>query len=86
MADSFGNHSPGLDSPAGIIAAVTKADADLPAPGVTRALNVGTAGTANLMDAAGTIHANYPLQQGCNPIRVKQVRTGGTATDIWALY
>jgi hypothetical protein len=86
MADSFGNHSPGLDSPAGIIAAVTKADADLPAPGVTRALLVGTAGTANLKDAAGNTLANVPLQQGYNPLRVMQVRTGGTASDIWALY
>lgn len=71
--------------PSGRIRAVTKADNNLPG-GETRGLNVGTAGTANIMDAEGNIHANYPLQQGYNPIKVLQVRTGGTASDIWALY
>lgn len=64
---------------------VTKADADLPG-GVTRGLLVGTAGTANLMQPDGTIRANVPLQAGFNPLCVKQVRTGGTSLDIWALY
>lgn len=64
---------------------VTKADADLPG-GTCRGLLVGTAGTANLMDADGNIRTNVPLQQGYNPLICKQVRTGGTATDIWALY
>jgi len=47
---------------------------------------VGTAGTGNLMDAGGNILANYPLQAGYHWLAVRQVRTGGTATDIWALY
>ncbi len=64
---------------------VTKADADLPS-GVARGLLVGTAGTANLMDEFGTVTADVPLQVGYNPLNVKQVRTGGTADDIWALY
>ena len=64
---------------------VTKADANLP-DGVTKGLLVGTAGTANLMQFDGTTRANVPLQQGYNPLQVLQVRTGGTATDIWALY
>lgn len=64
---------------------VTKADADLPGS-ITRGLLVGTAGTANLMQPDGTIRTNVPLQQGYNPLQVRQVRTGGTATDIWALY
>ena len=64
---------------------VTKADADLPA-GTCYGLCVGTAGTANLMDETGAIRTAYPLQAGYNPIRCKQVRTGGTAADIWALY
>lgn len=63
----------------------TKADADM-ADGVCRALLVGAAGTANLMDAAGNIRANVPLQAGYNPLSCRQVRTGGTASDIWALY
>jgi hypothetical protein len=64
---------------------VTKADSDL-ADGVTKGLLVGTAGTANLMQFDGTIRANVPLQIGYNPIQARQVRTGGTADDIWALY
>jgi hypothetical protein len=64
---------------------VTKADADLPG-GVTRGLLCNTAGTANLTDAEGNLCANFPLQQGYNPIQVMQVRTGGTADEIWALY
>lgn len=64
---------------------VVKADADLP-DGVCRGLLVGTAGTANLQGIDGVTRANVPLQQGYNPLVVKQVRTGGTANDIWALY
>lgn len=71
--------------PAERIVAVTKADSNLP-QGTCRSLMCGTAGTANLMDAEGNIVADFPLQQGYNPISVRQVRTGGTATDIWALY
>lgn len=69
----------------GKIRAVTKANSDLP-DGVCRALFCGTAGTVNLMDATGEILADFPLQVGVNPIQVKQVRTPGTASDIWALY
>ena len=72
-------------APADAYIPVTKADADLP-DGVCRGLTVGTAGTANLMQEDGEIRTNYPLQQGYNPIIVRQVRTGGTASDIWALY
>jgi hypothetical protein len=64
---------------------VTKANSDLPG-GTSRGLLVGTAGTANLMDAEGVIRTNVPLQQGYNPLSCRQVRTGGTASDIWALY
>lgn len=71
-------------SAASVYAPVTKADSDLP-DGVARALLVGTPGTANLMQTDGTIRTDVPLQQGYNPISVRQVRTGGTADDIWAL-
>lgn len=64
---------------------VTKADSNLPG-GVCRGLLVGVAGTANLGDEAGTTTADVPLQLGYNPLVVLQVRTGGTADDIWALY
>lgn len=66
-------------------APVTKADADL-SGGTCRFLLVGTAGTANLMQSDGTIRTNVPLQLGYNPLRARQVRTGGTAADIWAGY
>ena len=64
---------------------VVKADADLPG-GVCRALLVGVAGTANLTQPNGKQQNNVPLQQGVNPIKTKQVRLGGTADNIWALY
>ncbi len=64
---------------------VTKADADLP-DGFCNGLLVGTAGTLNLMEKGGEIRANVPVQAGYNPISALQVRAGGTASDVWALY
>lgn len=78
-------NAPDKTESACLIVPVTKADADL-TNGVTRGLLVGTAGTANIQDAYGNTRASVPLQQGYNPLRCKQVRTGGTASDIWALY
>lgn len=72
-------------SPAERYVPVAKSDTDL-VDGPCRALLVGTAGTATLMQIDGTIRANVPLVQGLNPLACKQVRTGGTAADIWALY
>ena len=74
-----------VGDPAYKYAPVTKADAELPS-GMCRALLVGEAGTANLMEPDGTIRTDVPLQVGYNPLRCRQVRLGGTATDIWALY
>lgn len=64
---------------------VTKADTDF-VDGLCRGLLVGTAGTANLKQLDGSVRSNVPLQQGYNPLAVLQVRTGGTADNIWALY
>jgi hypothetical protein len=64
---------------------VTKADTDLP-EGVARSLLVTVAGTLNLMQADGTIREGVPVFEGINPLFVRQVRAGGTATGIWALY
>ena len=47
---------------------------------------VGTAGTANIRTAAGVVRTGVPLIQGVNPIMCVRVLTGGTATDIWAMY
>jgi hypothetical protein len=74
-----------LTSPAAEYVPVTKANNDL-AGGTCRGLLVGTAGTANLMQHDGTIRENVPLEAGINPIMARQVRTGGDADDIWALY
>lgn len=54
--------------------------------GLCRGLLVGTAGTANLVQEDDTVTTDVPLQQGYNPLAVKQVNAGGTADDIWALY
>ena len=72
--------------PSGMIRAVTKSDTVNFVDGVCRALLVGTAGTANIVDSTGTTLANVPLQTGYNPLKVIRINTGGTASDIWALY
>jgi hypothetical protein len=82
MANSLNRQS---TATARVFTAVTKADADLPG-GICRALLVGTAGDANLMDAEGNIVTGVPLQAGFNQLSCKQVRTGGTAATIFALY
>ena len=74
-----------MSDPAQAIVSVTKAASDLP-DGVCRGLQCGTAGTVNLIDMFGNTVTGFPLQQGLNAIRVKRVSTGGTASDIWALY
>lgn len=70
---------------AGKLRKVTKADAALP-DGPCYALLCGTAGTCNITDRSDALCTNIPLQAGYNPITAKEVRTGGTADDIWALY
>jgi hypothetical protein len=72
-------------SPAYAVRAVTKADAALP-NGDCRSILVGTAGTLNIMDLSGTIVADIPVQEGYNPIGARQIRLGGTATNIFAIY
>lgn len=64
---------------------IVKADADL-TNGPARALWVGTSGTANLTEIDGTERSLVPLQVGLFPCKVLQVRTGGSADNIWALY
>ena len=63
--------------------AVTKSDSTVLN---CRGLLVGTAGTANITMLDGNVCTDVPLQAGYNPIAVRHVNTGGTATDIWALY
>lgn len=73
------------DSPGIAFIKATKANAAF-ANGPCRGLWVGTAGTANLLDGQGEIRADVPLKAGLFPCVVQQVRTGGTADDIWLIY
>ena len=86
MPNTFDSYSSGLTSPARSLVQVTKSDTVDLAPSACRALLVGTAGTANLIDASGAQLTNVPLQQGFNPIMVRRIMTGGTADNIWAMY
>lgn len=86
MSNPFGSHNGGLNAPASKVVPVTPDDGnDLPG-GVCRALLVGTAGTATLIDASGAERSGVPLQQGYNPIGARRVKAGGTAANLWALY
>ena len=86
MPDTFDTYSSGLNSPARSLVKIAKSDTVDVGPSACRALLVGTAGTANLIDASGADLANVPLQQGFNPIMVRRIKTGGTADNVWALY
>lgn len=87
MSNPFAGHVGGLSAPAGLVVPVTpNDDTDLP-NGVCRALLVGTAGPATIVDASGTTRTAVPLQQGYNPIGCTRVNaTNLTAANIWALY
>lgn len=86
MPNPFSTRNGGLTAPASQLVPITlDDDTDLP-DGVCRALLVGAAGTANLIDASGVERVSVPLQQGYNPIGVQRVKTGGSAANIWALY
>ena len=53
---------------------------------LSRALLVGTAGAATLVDENGAVRVGVPLQAGYNPISACQVyATGLTAANIWRL-
>lgn len=81
-----GRHSRGSISTGESIVPVTKSDTvDLP-NGPCRALLVGTAGTATVIDGGGATRTDIPLQAGYNPIVVQRILLGGTSADIWALY
>lgn len=74
------------DEPSGvIIGPFTKVNTNI-AGGPPRAICVGTAGTLNFIDTNGNVSTAYPAQAGYNPIRPAQIKTGGTADDIWLLY
>ena len=68
--------------PSGRILKLTQGSAITGSP---RALLCGTAGTFTGTDQSGNTLTSLPLQQGYNPIKVASW-TGGTETDVWALY
>ena len=70
---------------AGKLVSITPGSSDL-VDGVCKALWCGSAGTVNLIDETGATVTGFPLFLGINLIRVRQVNTGGTASNIWALY
>ena len=76
-----------LIAPGARLAAVTASDTlDLPL-GTAKALLVGTAGNADLVDADGVLQSTVPLQLGYNPIGVTRIHaTNLTAANIWAIY
>lgn len=71
--------------PARIMKAVTIDGSDIFADGPAFGLLVNADGTANLTFLDGSTLDAVPLQKGYNPIVVKAVRVGGSATGIFAL-
>lgn len=59
---------------------------DVTLPANCRGLLVGGAGSLNVtMTETGENRNDLPFVQGQNPGFFSQVRSGGTATDIWAI-
>lgn len=72
-------------APGQAVVSVTPASSDLP-DGICRALWIGTAGTLNGIDALGNTVTAFPALAGLLPVAFSRVSTGGTASDIWAIY
>jgi hypothetical protein len=53
---------------------------------VCRAVNVGTGGTATIMDADGNTITDYIFTAGYNPVQIQKLTALGTAANVWALY
>jgi hypothetical protein len=85
MSDAFENYTPGLESPATRLAAVTPDDAtDL--AWSTRAIAVATNGTVQITTVDGHTGAVFVAAGVPFPIRVRRIwATGTTATGITAL-
>ncbi len=54
-------------------------------PNGVRALLVGVAGTLNITTVKGAKRDAVPFQVGVTPIQIIELRTGGSALDVWAL-
>ena len=70
-----------LDSYAGVGGLVAAG-----APGMPKALWVGSAGTATMKDGYGDVLTGFPLEVGYNPIMISELTTLGTASNVWGMY
>ena len=78
-----------LTQPAWDVIPVTKADAPLP-DGTCKAILIGTAGDINIttigIDGVNVERNSVPVEVGLYPIQCVEIRTGGTADNIHAIY
>ncbi len=53
-----------------------------------RAILSASAGTVNIVTAAGETRVGVPILAGITPIRIAQVNSGGTIVvgDLWLVY
>lgn len=53
-----------------------------------RAILSASAGTVDIVTAAGVTRTGVPIQAGIMPIRIAQVKTGGSIAeaDLWLVY
>lgn len=72
--------------PAQDVVAIVKNDDEDFEKGSCRAIWSGTDGTINFVTALGSVVEGFPIFAGMNQISANRILTGGTATDLWALY
>ena len=56
------------------------------AKGPCRALLIGSGGTLNIFDATSVAGVAVPFPTGQTDLSIQEVRSGGTAASIWAIY
>lgn len=56
------------------------------AKGPCRALLVGSGGLLNIFDATSVAGVDVPFPTGMTDLSIQEIRSGGTAADIWAVY
>lgn len=85
MSDPFKNYTPGLESPATLLEAITpNDDVDIAMP--SRALNVQQSGTLRVTTTDGDTATLFVAAGICFPVRAARVwATGTTALGITAL-
>ena len=77
----------GSTSPAMSVVPVVPSDTTNLPNGLCRALLVGVAGLATLIDDSGETRVGVPLIAGYNPLAVKRVFSSNLgAQNLWALY